>query len=252
MGFWIDIIIVAIVVIFAIIGLWKGFLDSLLKFIGSLGALCLAIFGARPVLDFLDGIFHFREPLGNVCVNLLGGSFDQSLLDIVLNASTHQTVIDTLNADGLTLVERLMVSIVNGANLDAGLTVGQVLANSLGTILGCIIVGILIFVIVKFIVFLLAKLFDTKEKPALSGINRVLGMALGAIKGVVFVVVAYLVLSLSCMVFPIQPQVDEFANTTTLFKSTYTPFSESVHTFVNDKLGTFVEELTNNLIEGGN
>lgn len=249
MGVWIDVAIVVIVLIYAAVGLYKGFVDSLLKMIGSVGALLLAIFGAKPVLNFLDNIFHFRAELGSVCVNAFAGSVDPEIMDMVLNEANVQTIKNSLEADGLNIPERLMMSILNNANLDAGLTFREVLNDSFGTILGCIIVGVVLFILVKFIVFLLAKLFDSKESRALSGTNRALGFIFGALKGCVFVVVVYTVLAVTCMITPIQPQLDEIKNGTSIFKGTYDPYSQIVQEFVDDKMGEFVENLSNNMLE---
>ena len=246
MGIAIDIAIILVVVIFIGIGIYKGFMDSLLKVIGSVGALVIAIFAARPTVSFLDSLFGFTKGLGDICVNWFCGGIDQNLLNSVLTEGSKGAFIDSLGGG---IADTFIKTIVNGANVDAGLTFKDVISSGMGTVFGAIIAGIVLFFLIKLVVILLAKLFDTKEKPVLSGINRALGMILGAVKGCLFVVIAYTVLSISCMVFPIQASVDDVKNQTTIFKGTYDPYAVVVQDFVNDKMGQFVENFTANLVK---
>lgn len=248
MGTWIDVAIIAIVVIFAIVGIYKGFIEYLLKFIGSVGAILLAFFGARPVASFLDNIFHFTKPLGDVCLNWLSGSVPQDMLDTVLDASTKETFINKISEDGLTIPESFIKSIVDGVNVDAGQTFGNVIATGMGTIFASILTGIVLFLVIKFIIFLLARLFESKESISISGINRALGMVVGIAKGVLIVLVAYTILTICCMIFPIDVTINEYVNQTTLFKATYAPYSEMIQNFINDKMANFVSNLTANMI----
>lgn len=51
---WIDIVFIAIIVIFAIIGLAKGFFDSLLSLFASVASIFLAFWASKPVAAFLN------------------------------------------------------------------------------------------------------------------------------------------------------------------------------------------------------
>ena len=248
MGFWIDIVIGVIILVFAIVGICRGFIDYLLKMIGSIGAVLVGFFGANPFASFLDGIFHFTEPLGNVCLNGLSGSVPQDMLDTVLDASTKETFINKLAEDGLSIPESFIKSIVDGASVDAGQTFRYLIATGMGTIFASIIAGIVLFFIVKIIIFFLAKLFESKENVAISGLNRALGMVVGIAKGVLIIIVAYTILTICCMIFPIDVTINEWMNQTAIFKSTYAPYSEMVQNFINDKMASFVSNLTANMV----
>ena len=245
MGIVIDIAIVLIVVIFAGIGIAKGFMDSLLKIIGSVGALLIAIFAARPVVSFLSGIFPgLTSGLGNPCVNWFCSSIDPALLDSPMTEASKEVFNNSLNGG---IADRFIQTIVNSANVDGGQTFREIIANGMGVVFASIIVGVVLFILIKVIVHLIAKLFDSDDKPVLSGINRALGLALGTVKGVLFVVIAYTLISVSSMIFPIQATVDEYKNQTFIFKNTYDPYNVMVQDFANDKMGDFVENFTNNL-----
>ena len=57
---------------------------------------------------------------------------------------------------------------------------------------------VLIFLIIKLVIFILAKIFEgvTKKSPTIGGLNRVLGMIFGMVKGAVTVVFLLVVCSL--------------------------------------------------------
>jgi uncharacterized membrane protein required for colicin V production len=245
MGIVIDFALVLIVVIFAGIGIYKGFIDSLLKLIGSVGALLIAIFTAKPIVSFLSGIFPgLTSSLGNPCVNWFCSSVSPELLDSPMTEASKEVFNSSLNGG---IGDRFVQTIVNSANVDGGQTFREIIANGMGVVFASIIVGIIVFILIKVIVGLIAKLFDSDDKPVLSGINRVLGLALGTIKGVLAVVINYTLLSVSTMVFPIEATVDEYKNQTYVFKNTHDPYNVMVQGFVNDKMGDFVENFTNNL-----
>lgn len=252
-GTIIDIAIVAIVVIFGLVGLFKGFMNSLLKLISSIGALAVAVFGARPVVGFVDGLFGFSKFLGNTCVNAICCGIDENLLNQTLTETSKQDFLNAINQDGLSIPERFIQSVLNNADMSSTMSIRDVLASSTGTIFACIIAGIVLFILVKLIVFIVGKIFDTGQgNNAISGVDKVLGFVFGVAKGAVSVVVIYTVLSVVCLISPLSNQVTEVENNTTIFKATYEPYSEIVQNFVQDKMATFVEDLTNKFLSTEN
>ena len=154
---WIDIVVIAIVAISAIIGLAKGLFESILSIFGTALSLFVAIWAGKPVAGFLNGI---------VDVN---GFAAQLLTDwgIVQNNSVHILIWDfslAQAAEFLTLVASIVV----------------------------------VFILIKLVIWLLSRLFDsaTSNNSALSGLNRLLGLVFGAVKGAVFVVIGLAVASL--------------------------------------------------------
>lgn len=248
MGIIIDIVLIAILVIYAIVGFAKGFFSSLIKILSTLGSLCLAIFGAKPALNLVDGIFGLRTLLGDLCLKFVGTGIDEGLLNQEVTATTLEQAQNQLAEGGLTFSEKLLSSILGNADVTAGLTFKDVLINSLGTIAGCLVCGIVIFILVKFILFLLVRLFGSKEKNPHSVLDRILGTVFGLAKGVVFVVVVYTLVCIGCMVLPIDNQVVEIINQTNLVKMTYNPYSEFLRDLVSDKLGDFIQNLSANLL----
>ena len=166
---WIDIIFIAILGIGAIIGAYKGFLQSLVTLCGTLLTLVLAIWLSKPASGLLESWFGLNTALGSALHDTIAGYCQSGalspLLDplakLLLGANYATTYPDLTSAEFITAF-----------------------ANSIGTLLGTIITVIILFVLIKIVLYLLSKLFDviTKNK-AISGMDRVLGFVIGAGKG---------------------------------------------------------------------
>lgn len=150
---WIDAIFIAIIVIFAIVGLAKGFFDSILSLVSTGVAVGLAIWLARPASTLILKIMPLNKWYGD----MLSGQSDPMII------FGHELSLDKV-AGFLTLVTA----------------------------------GVIVFLLVKLVIYLLAKLFDsaTKNSTALSGLNRVLGLLFGTVKGAILAVTCLGVISL--------------------------------------------------------
>ena len=149
---WIDIVFIAILVVFAIIGLWRGLFDSLLGLISSGVALAIAIFTAKPVAKFLNKILKI----------------DAWFLKIVNKAVGESGTVSLFGSEKLTFTS-------------------QEVAQFLSIVFAVIVT----FVLIKLAVWLLAKLFDSVTSSTIgSGLNKVLGFFFGLCRGAVFVILA--------------------------------------------------------------
>ena len=143
---WFDIIFIAIVAIFAIVGLWKGLLDSILGLVTTLVSIVLSIWWAKPVAKFLRKIVD----IDNIFFKMLKGAFAEK---------------ETIKVLGVISLTR--------EKLSAFLTVA--------------LSAVIIFILIRLAVWVVSKLFDsaTASNSALSGLNRVFGLAFGVAKGLV-------------------------------------------------------------------
>lgn len=156
---WIDIVFIAILVVFAVIGLWRGLFDSLLGLISSGVALTIAIFTAKSVSKFLNKTLKINNWFAGMLEKTVGESGNITLF----------------GKEALTF------------------PVKQV-AEFLSVVFAIIVV----FVLIKLAVWLLAKLFDSVASASTigSGLNKVLGLVFGVLRGGVALVC---VLSLCCV-----------------------------------------------------
>jgi len=139
---WIDAIFIAIIVVYALVGLSKGFFESILRLVSTGASVGLAVWLARPASALVNKIL----PLVTWYEKALANQPDP--ISIFGHELTH-----TQAAGFLSIVTT----------------------------------GLVIFILVKIIIWILAKLFDsaTKNNSALSGLNRLLGLIFGVVKGAV-------------------------------------------------------------------
>lgn len=184
---WIDIVLIAIILVSVAIGLWKGFFDSLLGLISTGLALVAGYFGARPACSFIGNFID----LGSWIDGMLSKVFDDN-------------AIIALFGNEILSVKR------------------PELANFLAIVLS----GVITFLVVKIGIWLLAKLFDSVVESSTigSGLNKVLGGLFGLARGAVMVLAILLVCSLLCgsgvdaLSSPIQTAIDESKVTHYVYK----------------------------------
>ncbi|MGN0961226.1 MAG: CvpA family protein [Christensenellales bacterium] len=177
----IDGLLIFILVVSTIVGIAKGFFDSILSLFGTGIALAVSIFTAKYVSNFINKIFNFEE---------------------------------------------LILTKIDEATSGSAITIfGTELQNSdVAKFVVWIISLIIVFLIVKLAIYILSKIFEsiTKNSPALSGINRVLGMVFGAVRGGVVVIALLAVCSLLSQVpgigTPIYEKISETKITSSVYK----------------------------------
>lgn len=204
---WIDIVVIALVLISAIIGLSKGLFESILSIFGSVLSLFVAIWASKPVAGFLN-----------------------SLADV--NAFFGKLLVDWGVADASGNVKILFKTF----------TLAD--ASSFVTLIASVI---LVFILIKLVIWLLSKLFDsaTANNSALSGLNRLLGLLFGAAKGLLFVAFGFAIASLvSQVAFGAQIRAEIEKNTISNFVYKYVDdwVEENLEDQLQKLIGNPVEE----------
>lgn len=144
----IDGIVIGIIVICAIIGIVKGFVDSLLGLIGTGLAVLAGVFSAKYVSSWINNLFGLEDKI----LNSLDGGSEGAFKIFGAEFSNPE-------------VARFAV---------------------------WLIAVVAVFLLVKLVVLILSKMFEkvTQNKPVISGINRVLGLVFGLVKGGAMVLIA--------------------------------------------------------------
>ena len=140
---WIDIIFIALIILFAVIGLWKGLLDSILGLITSFASIFIAIWAAKPVAKFIRKIVD----VDSLFYNLLEGFYKGSEVKTIFGVSLTRE------------------------KLSAFLTVAAC----------AVLVFILLRLTVWLISKLFDS--ATASSSTLSGLNRLFGLCFGVVKG---------------------------------------------------------------------
>ena len=193
----IDIIIIAVLLVFAIVGMVKGFLNTILSLFGTLASIGVAILTARPVAKFLDKIFGI--------IGAIGGKLSGTITNITPFQSADP-YIDTINGTQLKeyissnnpgFKERVYTLFIEDAKVftaeggdyvAADAEVVNYIAQRLAAVITLVIAAVIVFILLKVAVLILSKLFDALTKNrAISGIDRTLGLLFGFAKGALLV-----------------------------------------------------------------
>ena len=194
---WVDIAIIVIVLLYAIIGLSRGFLKSLLNFFGTLATLALSILLAKPVSGLLNNWFGLSDKLGDwisgslapYCVSSSNGAIDNFFMDkfatLLMGSNYWQ------NYEG-------------GVSSDAFISA---FSESVGSILCVIIAVFALYIIIRIVIALLGKLFKfLTRNRAIGGIDRFFGLVLGLVQGAC---VIFIILGIIYLIAPAIPALSD-------------------------------------------
>lgn len=197
---WLDIAIIALVVIMALVGMGRGFLKSLLQLFGTLVTLALSIWLAKPFNGLLQNWFGLNsalagalnDPIAGVCAAGDGGSIPNFFLnkfaEILMGSGYWQGY-----AEG---------------SLDPAFIAD--FAGKIGDILGVVISVVILYILFRIAVAILGKIFDAISKNrAVSGLDRLLGLVLGFLKGCLVVSIVFVA---SYLLTPVIPSFGDFVN----------------------------------------
>ncbi len=197
-GIILDIIIIAVLLIFGIIGLKKGFFKSILSIFSWFICLVIACFAAKYVASWINGLYNFSDLIGNGISKSLTKNnefFAQSIN--VYEASGKDALISAIPSDVNSLLKQLIKVVFSNTNVDMSSTssIASVVGSGLGHICMIIISGILVFIVLKIAVALLTKLFNNISKTKIiGGLNKILGLTLGLLKGGLIIIIINIVL----------------------------------------------------------
>ena len=202
---WVDIVFWVLIALFAIIGLVKGFFDSLLSLVGTGLSVIASIYLAKPAAGLINKIVD----VPNLFMKLLDKAF--------------------ANNDTVQFFENVFTK------------------SDMAAFLSLVFAGVIVFILIKLAIWLLAKLFDgvTKKSSIASGLNKVLGLIFGLVKGGFIVCVLLAVCSLLANTQIFGNSIDNAIDASTTTKWVY----NYVDKFTEDSLNKVdMKEFLQNLI----
>lgn len=194
-----DIIFLVFIGLFALVGFYKGLVDSILSLFGTLASLALAIFGGVRIANYVRTLID------------LDGYMNSFLVDIL-----------KITQDKVTFL---------------GMEIARTtIANYLGTILICILTFIVIRLTISTIGKILGSLTDSSK--LLKSANRLLGLAFGALKGLLLVCCFFVILTMVSFVEPLRVKFEPAIEETKIVSVVYEKTNEFVEDKLRDKLTT--------------
>ena len=182
-GLIIDVLIVGALIIFGIIGFNKGFLKSLISLFSWIVCIIIAIFTAKYVAGWINGVYDFSGFIGEKIANALIDT-NEFFARAISEFENTQQIIGSLPSDLNGLLRQLIKVVFSNTSVDMTSTdsIASVVGSSLGHICMVIIAGILVFIVLKIVVALLSRLFDNIARTKiLGGLNKVIGLLFGVL-----------------------------------------------------------------------
>ena len=216
----VSIVYVVIILLFALIGLKRGFFKTLVGVIKSVVSFIASLFLCKPIASIL-----VKTSLGiGVQTKLFdaftekGGIFSTAITEsnkgeLVSNALTQINIPEILHEYITKLVSDYIP--VTGE----GITVANVLSSTIAYYIMVVIAFILIFIVVSLLCLLLKKLFAILEQiPIISSLNKILGFVLNGALGVLTVFIISFVLT---MVLPLSETLSNWFADTIMLNDTH-------------------------------
>ncbi|MBR1925766.1 MAG: CvpA family protein [Clostridia bacterium] len=183
-----DVLVAMVLIIFILVGIYKGFWRSLISMFSVLVTLILAILLAKPLSMLFQNWFHFSSALGN---------------------SFHGGVESYVNANGTGGWLGQAMNIIMGKDYMANVSDNATLVNDfsfkLGQICNILICAVVLYILIRIGLWLMSKLLKKiTENEIANGVDKGLGAVFGLIKGAVsiFVLMA-LIFELSSFIMPV-------------------------------------------------
>ena len=169
---WVDIGICVVLLIFAIVGYFRGFLKTLLGFFSVLVTFALAILLSKLFCGLFETWFGMNTGLANWIYPTVESECSDGVVSGVLLIFA-QVLGVTKTYD------------INDPSVVSSPEFMNAFAQSLGNILGMVITVVVLFIILRILVFILSKIFDkiTNSSKIVGSVDKGLGFAFGILKG---------------------------------------------------------------------
>ena len=188
----VDVVAIAFVAIFAISGLIRGFTKLFFKVFGTLISLLLAILLCASVAQFLEEQFSL---VTNLAVKL-EGVLTRVFGDALMNTTLEQAVSNGLSDLGLgSLLLPIVMSFAEDSSIPTNTTLNQIICPTFAYYLVTILAVVALFIIFKILCHLVSALVKSLYSfKALAFTDRMLGLALGFISGMLYLEILLMVL----------------------------------------------------------
>lgn len=180
----IDILVIVVILGVALISAKRGFIDCLFGFISTIVAIILAFALMKPFVGWTGGIFGLEGALGKGCTAVFAKvkafNFDIS----------NQGISEALAGKNLPafLIDAIVKGIGN-ESIPAGTTIAMLAGDALGGFITGLISWVIVFLIAKLLLMLLRNTLGAviENLPIVGGVNHILGLLVGIVKGLMIV-----------------------------------------------------------------
>ena len=197
----IDVIFIALLLIFMLLSARKGFLFVLLQYVGAVSAALLAKAASAPASTFIYNTYIQDKVTYKLTELMPHGSVTGEIRELTDSVFSSLPGFIRKLADQFNITQLLNAG---ASNADGALTVDQIEAVYVGpivtkalSVLCLIILFIVFYIVIKILVYFLNKSLVKKKEGVLSTANKLLGALLGAARGTVAVALLAVILTFS-------------------------------------------------------
>lgn len=188
---YLDIAFLALVVLFALVGLWKGFFKSLIGMFGWIVALLIAFFCAKPLAEWLAGgaLKGFVSGTdGFSLYKFISGKLPAELMALPAGATAEQITAALGGGVFAAFMKPFMGLFTSGSFAESAATVGEGMALVLSNALFTLICGVALFIVARIVMSLFCHFAKSAidSSRTLTAANRFLGFILGAARGALY------------------------------------------------------------------
>lgn len=198
---WVDIAIIAILIVFIAIGFGKGLIFSLMSVFSFSINFFISVFLARPVTNLLNSCFSMESSLTKSFASKLSSTsslFDTNMVGMSKSEiSNHVT--QALSEGDIPFKKTLSSMLkITPEQIEAKetCTLNQILSKSFSSFFSLIIGFLISFILIYLVLWIISKI--TNKAREIDGIritDRILGVLFGLVKGFLFVSLLFSILS---------------------------------------------------------
>ncbi len=189
----IDIVVAALIILFALMGLFRGFAKTFISAFGSILSLILAVLLASTVATFLQNKFGLITKISDGLAGVLTNIFGEQIMDTTLAQATEENL---AQAGVAGWIANIILSIRGADNIDMDITLNQIICPVFGYYITVIISIIALYIILRILLFLIGEIIKKLSKISIIGaVDKTLGLFLGLIRGIIFVQIAILIIN---------------------------------------------------------
>lgn len=190
-GSLVDLVVVALIILFCLIGLYEGFIERFMRTISKILSLVLAFALCKPFASLLNALFSLDKGLGRA----LGKSFaNNDALNV--EVASYEELTSSLGGNGLPgfLKKALKKVWHNGETT----TIAKMLGNVVGKYIVIVISFIALIFIVKIACLIIKKILCKVEEKSIPVLftNKILGVVIGLVESFVFIYLALFVINI--------------------------------------------------------
>ena len=192
MGAIIDMVALVLILLFAIVGAKKGFIRSFISFFGTLLSLIFALLLCGVVTSFLEEHFSLVTTISNSINGSISSMFGETIMNTPLSSVSE----GGLSGAGIAGWIVNIIIKLQGNNLPADTTIGQILPPTFAYYIVILISIIIMYILFKIIFYIIGRIAKDKKSPFATKPDRFFGFLLGIFQGVLFVELLVLVINI--------------------------------------------------------